>query len=348
MQTHDTQLSIRNERERANALQSAIAGIEKQFGKGAIMRLDADPEPVEVTRTGSLGLDLALGCGGYPRGRIIEIYGPEASGKTTLTLHAMAELQAAGGTCAFIDAEHALDPTYAAALGVKVDRLLLSQPDDGEQALDIVEMLVRSGAVDMVVVDSVAALVPRDEMEGAMGDAQMGLHARMMSKAMRKLTNVVSRSNTTLIFINQVRQKIGVTFGPSEVTTGGNALKYYASVRLDVRRAKTILRNEEAVGARTRVKVVKNKLAPPFRQVEFDIVFGKGVHRTAEVLDLAEAQGVLTRSGSWYTFGETRLANGRDAVLTLLDADAGLLARVYAALRSDRIPVATTEAVGEA
>jgi recombination protein RecA len=348
MQTHEPSLTPRNDRDRTNALQAAIAGIEKQFGKGAIMRLDADPEPVEVTRTGSLGLDLALGCGGYPRGRIIEIYGPEASGKTTLTLHAMAELQAAGGTCAFIDAEHALDPTYAAALGVKVDRLLLSQPDDGEQALDIVEMLVRSGAVDMVVVDSVAALVPRDEIEGAMGDAQMGLHARMMSKAMRKLTNVVSRSNTTLIFINQVRQKIGVTFGPSEVTTGGNALKYYASVRLDVRRAKTILRNEEAIGARTRVKVVKNKLAPPFRQVEFDIVFGKGVHRTAEVLDLAEAQGVLTRSGSWYAFGETRLANGRDAVLTMLDNDAGLLARVYAALRADRLAVAPPEVVGEA
>jgi recombination protein RecA len=336
-------------RERDQALHQAIAGIEKAFGKGAIMRLDGDPEPVEVTRSGSLGLDLALGCGGYPRGRIVEIYGPEASGKTTLTLHAMAELQALGGVCAFIDAEHALDPTYAAALGVKVDKLLLSQPDDGEQALDIVEMLVRSGAVDMVVVDSVAALVPRDEIEGNMGDAQMGLHARMMSKAMRKLTNVVSRGNVTLIFINQVRQKIGVTFGPSEVTTGGNALKYYASVRLDVRRIKTLVRGEEAFGARTRVKVVKNKLAPPFRQVEFDIVFGRGVNRTAEVLDLAEAQGVLTRNGSWYSLGETRLANGRDALLTAMDADPALMARILAGLRSDRIPVAqTAESVGEA
>lgn len=337
--TPDT-FSSRDAASREQALQQAMASIEKQFGKGAIMRLDGDPDPVEVTRSGSLGLDLALGCGGYPRGRIIEIYGPEASGKTTLTLHAMAELQAAGGVCAFIDAEHALDPTYAAALGVRVDKLLLSQPDDGEQALDIVEALVRSGAVDMVVVDSVAALVPRDEIEGGMGDAQMGLHARMMSKAMRKLTNVVSRSHVTLVFINQVRQKIGVTFGPSEVTTGGNALKYYASVRLDVRRVKTLVRNEESYGARTRVKVVKNKLAPPFRQVEFDIIFGKGVSRTAEVVDLAESQGVLTRNGSWYAFGDQRLANGRDALITALEQDGSTMARILGALRADRIPVA--------
>ena len=332
--------TTRDAQSREHSLQQAIQSIEKQFGKGAIMRLDSTPEPVEVSRSGSLGLDLALGCGGYPRGRIIEVYGPEASGKTTLTLHALAEMQAGGGTCAFIDAEHALDPTYAAALGVRFDKLLLSQPDDGEQALDIVEALVRSGAVDLVVVDSVAALVPRDEIEGNMGDAQMGLHARMMSKAMRKLTNIVSKSNTTLIFINQIRQKIGVTFGPNEVTTGGNALKYYASVRLDVRRIKTITRNEQAVGARTRVKVVKNKMAPPFRQVEFDIVFGRGVHRAAEVLDLAEAQGVLVRNGSWDALGETRLANGRDALLALMDGDPGLTARVFALLRADRLTVA--------
>ncbi|MEN9785319.1 MAG: recombinase [Pseudomonadota bacterium] len=328
-------------RGRDAALAQALQAIEKQFGRGAIMRLDRDPEPVEVTRSGSLGLDLALGCGGYPRGRIIEIFGPEASGKTTLTLHALAEMQAAGGTCAFVDAEHALDPTYAAALGVRVDQLLLSQPDDGEQALDIVEALVRSNAVDLVVVDSVAALVPRDEIEGNMGDAQVGLHARMMSKAMRKLTTVVSRSRCTLMFINQVRQKIGVTFGPTEVTTGGNALKYYASVRLDVRRVKTLTRAELAVGARTRVKVVKNKLAPPFRQVEFDIVFGRGVHRVAEVVDLAEAQGVLTRNGSWYALGDSRLANGRDALVALLEADAALRGRVTALLRAERmVPVA--------
>jgi recombination protein RecA len=330
----------RDAQQRETSLQQAIQSIEKQFGKGAIMRLDSTPEPVEVSRSGSLGLDLALGCGGYPRGRIVEIYGPEASGKTTLTLHALAEMQLTGGTCAFIDAEHALDATYAASLGVRFDKLLLSQPDDGEQALDIVEALVRSGAVDLVVVDSVAALVPRDEIEGRMGDAQMGLHARMMSKAMRKLTNIVSKSNTTLIFVNQIRQKIGVTFGSNEVTTGGNALKYYASVRLDVRRIKTITRNEQAIGARTRVKVVKNKLAPPFRQVEFDIIFGRGVHRTAEVLDLAEAQGVLVRNGSWYALGETRLANGRDALLALMDGDPGLAARIFALLRADRLTVA--------
>jgi recombination protein RecA len=322
---------------RESALAAALAAIEKQHGKGAIMRLDGDPEPVAVTSTGSFGLDLALGCGGYPRGRIIEIYGPEASGKTTLTLHAMAEVQAAGGTAAFIDAEHALDTIYASALGVRVDKLLLAQPDDGEQALDIVEALARSGAVDLVVVDSVAALVPRDEIEGGMADAQMGLHARMMSKAMRKLTNVVSKTNTTLIFINQVRQKIGVVFGPSEVTTGGNALKYYASVRLDVRRIGAMKKGDDVVGNRTRVKVVKNKLAPPFRQVEFDIVFGKGVQRTGEALDLAEEQGIVAKSGAWYSWGDVKLGQGREKAIETLEADPAMLARLTTALRPDRI-----------
>jgi recombination protein RecA len=326
------------------ALASVLAQIEKSHGKGAVMRLDGDPEPVDVTPSGSLGLDLALGCGGYPRGRIVEIYGPEASGKTTLTLHAMAEMQARGGVTAFVDAEHAFDPTYAAALGVRVNKLLLSQPDDGEQGLEIVEALVRSNAVDLVVVDSVAALVPRDELEGTMSDMQVGLHARMMSKAMRKLTTVVSKSSTTLIFINQLRQKIGVTFGPTEVTTGGNALKYYASVRLDVRRIGAVKRGDETIGNRTRVKVVKNKLAPPFRQVEFDILYGRGVNRTAELFDLADAQGVLTRAGSWFSLGEQRLGNGRDNALTAIDADPHIFAQLQRAVRADRLTVAAAEA----
>ncbi len=311
------------------ALTSALSGIEKQFGKGAIMRLDGPPEPVEVIPSGSVGLDLALGCGGYPRGRIIEIYGPEASGKTTLSLHAMAEIQRLGGTAAFIDAEHALDPAYAARLGVRVPELILSQPDDGEQALDIVEALVRSAAVDLVVIDSVAALVPKAEIEGEMGDMQLGLHARMMSKAMRKLAAIASRSATTVIFINQIRQKIGVTFGPSEVTTGGNALKYYASVRLDVRRVSTLKKADVAVGARTRVKVVKNKLAPPFRTVEFDILYGVGIHKVGEVIELAEVQGALQRHGTWYALGETRVGPGRERLLEHLDAHP----EVVAALR---------------
>ncbi|MFN7142590.1 MAG: recombinase RecA [Myxococcota bacterium] len=327
---------------RGAALAATLAAIEKQHGKGAIMRFDGPSEPVAVTPTGSVGLDLALGCGGYPRGRIIEIFGPEASGKTTLTLHAMAEMQAAGGTTAFIDAEHALDPAYASALGVKLSELILAQPDNGEQALDIAETLIRSGTVDLIVVDSVAALVPRDEIDGNMGDQQMGLQARMMSKAMRKLTNVVSKSNTTLIFINQVRQKIGVVFGPSEVTTGGNALKYYASVRLDVRRIAGLKKGEEAIGNRTRVKVVKNKLAPPFRQVEFDIIYGKGVYRSGELVDIAEEQGILTKSGSWYTYGDTRLGQGRDRAIEHLEQNPTLMRQLERALRPERL--AWTEA----
>jgi recombination protein RecA len=333
-----------NENTREAALVAALAAIEKAHGKGSIMRLDGPAEPVTVTSTGSIGLDLALGCGGYPRGRIVEIFGPEASGKTTLTLHAMAEMQAAGGTTAFIDAEHALDPTYAAAVGVKVPSLILSQPDNGEQALDIVEALVRSGTVDLIVVDSVAALVPRDEIEGTMGDTQMGLQARMMSKAMRKLTNAVSKSNTTLIFINQIRQKIGVTFGPSEVTTGGNALKYYASVRLDVRRIGAVKKGDDVIGNRTRVKVVKNKLAPPFRQVEFDIQYGRGVNRYAEIIDMAEEQGTLSRSGNWYSFGDTRLGNGRDKAIEHIQGNPAMLQQLERSLRPERVPWAAAEA----
>ena len=322
------------------ALSAALATIEKQFGKGAIMRLDGPAEAVEVIRTGSIGLDLALGVGGYPRGRIIEIYGPEASGKTTLTLHAMAEVQKVGGTAAFVDAEHALDPAYAARLGVKLPELLISQPDDGEQALDIVEALVRSAAIDLIVVDSVAALVPKAELEGEMGDHQVGSHARMMSKAMRKLVPIVSRTNTTVIFINQVRQKIGVVFGPSEVTTGGNALKYYSSVRLEVRRATTLKKDEQAIGAHTRVKVVKNKHAPPFKVVEFDILFGRGIHTTGEVIDLAESQGALSRNGSWYLLGDAKVGPGRDRLVDHLDTHPDAVDLLRGKLRADAVAAA--------
>jgi recombination protein RecA len=308
------------------------------------MRLDSTPEPVEVIRSGSVGLDLALGVGGYPRGRIIEIFGPEASGKTTLTLHAMAEVQKKGGTAAFIDAEHALDPIYASRLGVRLEQLIVSQPDDGEQALDIVEALVRSGAVDLVVVDSVAALVPKAELEGEMGDLQVGALARMMSKAMRKIASIASRTGTTVVFINQLRQKIGVTFGPSEVTTGGNALKYFASVRVEVRRVTTLKKGELPVGARTRVKVVKNKLAPPFRSVEFDVLFGRGVHQTGEVIDLAEAQGALARSGNWYTFGDTRVGPGRERLVEHLEAHPDLAAALLQRLRPEALSTVAAEA----
>lgn len=329
---------------RKAALTTALAGIEKQFGKGAIMRLDGPAEAIEVTSSGSIGLDLALGCGGYPRGRIVEIYGPEASGKTTLTLHAMAEVQKRGGVAAFIDAEHALDPAYAARLGVRLSELIISQPDDGEQALDIAEALVRSAAVDLVVVDSVAALVPRAELEGEMSDLQVGSHARMMSKAMRKLASIASRSGTTVVFINQIRQKIGVTFGPSEVTTGGNALKYYASVRLDVRRISTLKKDDAAVGARTRVKVVKNKLAPPFRVVEFDILFGQGIHQLGEIVDLAEAQGALGRTGAWYALGDTKVGPGRERLLEHLGAHPETVSHLRGRLRPEAIGAVVGEA----
>jgi recombination protein RecA len=300
--------------EKNKALDAAMAQIERAFGKGSIMRMGqrTGNEQIEVIPSGSLGLDLALGIGGLPRGRIVEIYGPESSGKTTLALHAIAEAQKLGGTCAFVDAEHALDPIYARKLGVDVDNLLISQPDAGEQALEIADTLVRSGAVDVLVVDSVAALVPRAELEGEMGDSHMGLHARLMSQALRKITGSVSKSNCMLIFLNQIRMKIGVMFGNPETTTGGNALKFYASIRLEIRRIGQIKEREEVVGNQTRVKVVKNKLAPPFRQVEFDIMYGEGVSKVGELLDLGAKAGVVEKSGAWFSYDSQRLGQGRE------------------------------------
>jgi recombination protein RecA len=296
------------------ALDAAMAQIERAFGKGSIMRMGAraGDEQIEVIPSGSLGLDLALGIGGLPRGRIVEIYGPESSGKTTLALHAIAEAQKRGGTCAFIDAEHALDPIYARKLGVDVDNLLISQPDAGEQALEIADTLVRSGAVDVLVIDSVAALVPRAELEGEMGDSHVGLHARLMSQALRKITGSVSRSDTMLVFINQIRLKIGVMFGNPETTTGGNALKFYASVRLEIRRIGQIKDRDEVVGNQTRVKVVKNKLAPPFRQVEFDIMYGEGISKVGELIDLGVKAAVVEKSGAWFSYDSTRIGQGRE------------------------------------
>jgi recombination protein RecA len=304
-----------NSSNRAKALELALSTIEKQFGKGSIMRLGEGQNlvhDVPVISTGSLSLDLALGVGGLPRGRVIEIFGPESSGKTTLTLHAIAEAQKQGGIAAFIDAEHALDVDYARKLGVRTEDLLISQPDTGEQALEIADMLVRSGAVDLLVVDSVAALVPRAEIEGEMGDSHMGLQARLMSQALRKLTGTISKSKTTVIFINQIRMKIGVMFGNPETTTGGNALKFYSSVRLDIRRIAALKSGEDVIGNRTRVKVVKNKVAPPFKEVEFDILYGEGISREGDLLDLASEQGMIEKSGTWYTYGTERIGQGRE------------------------------------
>src|SRR5271170_4253203 len=300
--------------EKNKALDAALAQIERAFGKGSIMRMGQRPgdEQIEVIPSGSLGLDLALGIGGLPRGRVMEIYGLESSGKTTLALHAIAEAQKRGGTCAFIDAEHALDPTYARKLGVDVDNLLISQPDAGEQALEICDTLVRSGAIDVVVIDSVAALVPRAELEGEMGDSHVGLHARLMSQALRKITGSVSRSNTMLIFLNQIRLKIGVMFGNPETTTGGNALKFYASIRMEIRRTGSIKDREEVTGNHTRVKVVKNKLAPPFRQVEFDIMFGEGISKMGELVDLGVKANVVEKSGAWFSYDGQRIGQGRE------------------------------------
>ena len=305
--------------ERSKALEAAITAIERQYGKGAILRLGSnDHVQVSTISTGSISLDLALGIGGIPRGRVSEIYGPESSGKTTLTLHLVAEAQRKGGVCAFIDAEHALDVNYAKNLGVNVEELLISQPDTGEQALEIADTLVRSGAVDLLIVDSVAALVPKAELDGDMGDVQPGAQARLMSQALRKLTATIHKSNCAMVFINQVRMKIGVMFGSPETTTGGNALKFYSSVRLDIRRIGSIKHGDEAIGNRTKVKVVKNKLAPPFRQVEFDIIYGKGINQDGEIVDLASSIQVLKKSGSWYSFGDERIAQGREKTMAYL------------------------------
>jgi len=313
---------------KTKALGLALESIEKQFGKGSIMKLgESQRVKVETIPTGSLSLDIALG-GGLPKGRIIEIYGPESSGKTTLTLHAIAEIQRQGGTAAFIDAEHALDPAYAKRIGVDVENLLLSQPDNGEQALEITETLVRSNAVDLIVVDSVAALVPRAEIEGDMGDSHMGLQARLMSQALRKLTGVISRSHATVIFINQIRMKIGVMFGNPETTTGGNALKFYASVRMDIRRIGQIKQGDEVVGNRTRVKVVKNKIAPPFREAEFDIMYNQGISTAGDVLDLATAKGIVEKAGAWFSYNGEKISQGREAAKTYLEANPKVLAEI--------------------
>ncbi len=322
--------------ERQKALDMALAQIEKQYGKGSVMRLGENIKMnVDAVPTGSMALDAALGIGGLPRGRIIEVYGPEASGKTTLALHAVAECQKMGGEAAFIDVEHALDPVYARALGVDVDSLLVSQPDTGEQALEIMEALIRSGAVDIVVLDSVAALVPRAEIEGEMGDAHVGLQARLMSQAMRKLAPAVSKSNCIALFINQLRLKVGIVYGNPEVTSGGNALKYYASVRLDVRRTETLKNGADAVGAHTRVKVVKNKLAPPFKQAEFDILYGQGISKESELLDLAVKLDIIEKSGSWFGYKGDRLAQGRDNVREYLREHPDLSAEIEAQVREN-------------
>lgn len=324
-------------KEKLKNVRAAMADIEKQFGRGAIMLLGgegAPSEPVQVISSGSVGLDHGLGIGGLPRGRIIEIFGPEASGKTTLALHAIASIQRAGGVAAFVDAEHALDARYAQALGIQIDQLLVSQPDHGEQALEIVDTVLRSGAVDLVVVDSVAALVPKAELEGDMGDSHMGLQARLMSQAMRKLTGTVSKTKSAIIFINQTRQKIGVTFGSPETTTGGNALKFYASVRLDVRRVGTLKDGETACGNRVRVKVVKNKLAPPFREAEFDVIYGRGVSTSGELLDLGETAGIVGKSGAWHTLGDVRIGQGRERARAWLEQRPELMERLRASLVS--------------
>jgi recombination protein RecA len=323
--------------DKTKALDAALSQIERAFGKGSIMRLGKNQKAVEIETipTGSLGLDIALGVGGLPRGRVIEIYGPESSGKTTLTLHVIAEAQKKGGVCAFVDAEHALDPVYARKLGVNLEDLLISQPDTGEQALEITDTLVRSGAIDVLVIDSVAALTPRAEIEGEMGESQPGLQARLMSQALRKLTASISRSNTMVIFINQIRMKIGVMYGSPETTSGGNALKFYASVRLDIRRIGAIKDREEVVGNQTRVKVVKNKVAPPFKQVEFDIMYGEGVSKVGELIDLGVKAGVVEKSGAWFSFDSQRLGQGRENGKTFLKANPEIADRIEKAIREN-------------
>jgi recombination protein RecA len=335
--------------DKSKALDAALSQIERNFGKGSIMRLGKNDKSmdIDVVSTGSLGLDIALGVGGLPRGRVVEIYGPESSGKTTLALHVLAEAQKNGGICAFIDAEHALDPIYARKLGVQVDDLLISQPDAGEQALEIADTLVRSGAVDVLVIDSVAALVPRAELEGEMGDSQPGLQARLMSQALRKLTASINRSNTMVIFINQIRMKIGVMYGSPETTTGGHALKFYASVRLDIRRIGAIKEREEVVGNQTRVKVVKNKLAPPFKQVEFDIMYGEGVSKVGELVDLGVKAGVVEKSGAWFSYDSQRIGQGRENAKSFLKANPEIAAKIEAAVRQNAGLIAEKILAGE-
>ena len=330
-----------NNADRNKALEAALAQIDRAFGKGSAMKLGSrEAIAIDAVSTGSLGLDIALGIGGLPKGRVIEIYGPESSGKTTLTLHAIAEAQKAGGTAAFIDAEHALDPGYAKKLGVDIDNLIVSQPDTGEQALEIADTLVRSNAVDILVIDSVAALVPRAEIEGEMGDSHVGLQARLMSQALRKITGSISRSNCMVIFINQIRMKIGVMYGSPETTTGGNALKFYASVRLDIRRIGQIKQGEEIVGNTTRVKVVKNKVAPPFKQVEFDIMYGQGISKTGELLDLGVKAGIVEKSGSWFSYDSIRIGQGRENSKTYLTEHPEIAAKLEAAIRGKTEEVA--------
>jgi recombination protein RecA len=335
--------------DKSKALDAALSQIERAFGKGSIMKLGKNDKSMDIdtVSTGSLGLDIALGVGGLPRGRVVEIYGPESSGKTTLALHTLAEAQKKGGICAFIDAEHALDPIYARKLGVKVDDLLISQPDAGEQALEIADTLVRSGAIDVLVIDSVAALVPRAELEGEMGDSQPGLQARLMSQALRKLTASINRSNTMVIFINQIRMKIGVMYGSPETTTGGNALKFYASVRLDIRRIGVIKDRDEVTGNQTRVKVVKNKLAPPFKQVEFDIMYGEGVSKTGEIIDLGVKAGVVEKSGSWFSYDSQRIGQGRENAKTFLKANPDIASKIEQAIRQNSGLIAEQILAGE-
>src|SRR3990167_4675604 len=345
-----TTLTTDIQKEKNKAIELAIGSIEKQFGKGSIMRLGAEGrlhEAIPAISTGSLGLDIAMGVGGFPRGRVIEIFGPESSGKTTLTLHAIASAQKAGGIAAFVDAEHALDVTYARQLGVRTDDLLISQPDTGEQALEIAEFLVRSGAVDIVVIDSVAALTPKAEIEGEMGDSHMGLQARLMSQALRKLTGNISKSNTIVLFINQIRMKIGVMFGNPETTSGGNALKFYASVRLDIRRIGAIKDRDEVVGNQTRVKVVKNKVAPPFKQVEFDIMYGEGVSKTGEIIDLGVKAELIEKSGAWYSYKGQKIGQGREAVRLYLKENPAVAVELEAAIRGNIGVVSQTLAFPE-
>ena len=330
---------------RKKALAAALGQIEKQFGKGSVMRLgDAGPlRDVEVISTGSIGLDIALGIGGIPKGRVVEIYGPEASGKTTMTLQLIAECQRAGGTAAFVDAEHALDPIYAEKIGVDIENLLISQPDTGEQALEITDLLVRSGAVDIIVIDSVAALTPKAEIEGEMGDHHVGLQARLMSQALRKLAGNIKRSNTIVAFINQIRMKIGVMFGSPETTTGGNALKFYASVRLDIRRIGALKRGDEVIGNQTRVKVVKNKVAPPFKMAEFEILYGHGISREGEIIDLGAKEGIINKSGSWYSYGSDRIGQGKENVREFLLANPEIAAEIEQKVRSILLPDTTSQ-----